>query len=92
MKRLHVHEKKSLLWFSVEDAGPGFAQGDLARVFSPFVRGKNGGSGNGSEHQVSASLGLGLALVQRIAAAHGGNAEAENLPEGGARVGFGVGG
>jgi signal transduction histidine kinase len=37
-----------------------------------------------------AALGLGLALVRRIAEAHGGRAWAENLAEGGARVGFSV--
>jgi two-component system OmpR family sensor kinase len=112
--RLLIHEKPGLLFFSVEDAGPGFDPGDLARVFSPFVRGKNGsqpatprdgtarGSSNGGDANggggaavkatdVSASLGLGLHLVQRIARAHGGEAKAENLPEGGARVTFGVG-
>ena len=85
--KLLIHDKKGLLFFSLEDGGPGFAPGDLARVFSAFVRGKSD-SGDGN---VGASLGLGLHLVQRIAQAHGGSAEAENLPGGGARVGFGVG-
>lgn len=38
----------------------------------------------------SRSLGLGLALVQRIAHAHGGRAWAENVVAGGARVSFSV--
>lgn len=88
-RRLLVHERNGLLCFSVEDAGPGFANGDLARVFKPFVRGANG-SGTGSSGDLGASLGLGLHLVQRIAQAHGGSAQAENLVGGGARVGFGV--
>ena len=65
------------LVFEVEDRGPGFAADELPRVFESFYRGRQRGHG---------SLGLGLALVQRIAAAHGGRAWAENLPGGGARV------
>jgi two-component system OmpR family sensor kinase len=87
VRRLLVHERTGLLCFSVEDAGPGFAQGDLARVFKPFVR---GAKGNGNASDVGPSLGLGLHLVQRIAQAHGGTAEAENLEAGGARVTVGV--
>jgi two-component system, OmpR family, sensor kinase len=72
------------LVFEVCDAGPGFAPGALSRVFEAFYRsGEGGRSGPGS-------LGLGLALVQRIARAHGGRAWAENLPGGGARVAFSV--
>ena len=70
--------------FAVEDDGPGFADGEIERVFDPFYRG---------EHRARArhgSLGLGLSLVDRIARAHGGEAFAENRPEGGARVGFSV--
>jgi signal transduction histidine kinase len=36
-------------------------------------------------------VGLGLYLVRRIAQAHAGRAFAENLPSGGARVGFVIG-
>jgi signal transduction histidine kinase len=68
--------------FVVEDAGAGFSDGDVERVFESFVRG---------ERSAGSSLGLGLALVRRIARAHGGDAWAENRPEGGARVGFSVG-
>ena len=65
------------LVLEVEDRGPGFDAEELPRVFESFYRGRQRGHG---------SLGLGLALVQRIAAAHGGRAWAENLPGGGARV------
>ena len=65
--------------FEVNDRGPGFAPGDEARVFDRFYRG-------GADAGHHGSLGLGLALVQRIAVAHGGSAEAGNRPGGGARV------
>lgn len=73
---LKVRRENGHVAFEVEDRGDGFADGDEAKVFEPFFRrGENG------------SLGLGLALVKRIAEAHGGRAYAENRGEGGARVG-----
>jgi two-component system, OmpR family, sensor kinase len=66
--------------FEVDDRGPGFAPGEAERAFEPF---RSGGQGE--------SLGLGLALVRRIAEAHGGRAYAMSRPDGpGARVGFEV--
>lgn len=72
------------LVFEVCDNGPGFDLKTLPRVFDAFYRASNGNTGDG------ASLGLGLALVRRIAQAHGGRAWAENLSTGGARVAFSV--
>ncbi len=65
--------------FEIEDGGPGFAAGELDRVFESFYRGERRGHG---------SLGLGLALVKRIAQAHHGRAWAENRSGGGARLAF----
>ncbi|HEX7671224.1 MAG TPA: HAMP domain-containing sensor histidine kinase [Polyangiaceae bacterium] len=65
--------------FEVEDHGPGIPEAALPRLFEPFQRGQ-------AERRGSTSLGLGLALVRRIADAHGGLAWAENRAEGGARV------
>ena len=65
--------------FEVSDRGPGFAPGDETKVFDRFYRG-------GADAGHHGSLGLGLALVQRIAVAHGGQAAAANRSGGGARV------
>jgi signal transduction histidine kinase len=73
-----------LLVFEVRDEGPGFPGDVLPRVFEAFYRGPDAPRGP------SGSLGLGLALVRRIARAHGGDAWAENLRGGGARVAFSV--
>ncbi|MBJ6761769.1 HAMP domain-containing histidine kinase [Myxococcaceae bacterium JPH2] len=71
--------------FCVDDRGPGLLPGEETRIFQPFYRKDRGG-----EAREAGSLGLGLALVQRIARAHGGETFAENRPGGGARVGFTV--
>ncbi|WP_428268754.1 HAMP domain-containing sensor histidine kinase [Haliangium sp.] len=68
--------------FEVHDRGPGFTGDEPDRAFDSFYRGKPG-SGHGA-------LGLGLALVKRIALAHGGRTWADNRAGGGARVGFSV--
>lgn len=60
---------------AVLDDGPGFDPTVLPHVFDRFRRGDTRGE-----------VGLGLALVQAIVAAHGGAAVAENRPEGGAVV------
>jgi two-component system OmpR family sensor kinase len=81
---LRVTEEAGALLFSVEDAGPGFPSDEQAKLFQPFRR------GTPSKEGEQPGLGLGLALVRRIAEAHGGRAFAENRPGGGARVGFSV--
>ena len=63
----------------VEDTGPGFDDQFLLQAFEPFSR-------RGAAEASSGSAGLGLAIVQAIAEAHGGSAWAENRPEGGSRV------
>lgn len=82
---LRIFEREGQLAFCVDDRGPGLQPGEEARIFQPFYR-----KDRGEEAREAGSLGLGLALVQRIAKAHGGEVFAENRPGGGARVGFSV--
>lgn len=64
----------------VRDRGPGFDDDDLPHVFDRFYRSAAARGTHGS--------GLGLAIVRQVADAHGGSVEAENAPDGGARVTF----
>ena len=61
---------------TVADQGAGFPEQFVARAFEPFAR---------ADPQ-SAGSGLGLAVVDAVARAHGGTAEAGNSPDGGAYV------
>ncbi len=65
---------RGLVQICVSDNGPGFRKEILGRLFDPYVTSKPRGTG------------LGLAIVKRIVEEHGGRIEAENRPEGGARV------
>jgi PAS domain S-box-containing protein len=64
---------------SVEDNGRGVPEGDRARVFDLFVRGRT------SIAVAPDGTGVGLALVKSIAEASGGSARYEHAPHGGAR-------
>ena len=59
----------------VIDRGPGVPASDRERLFERFWRGRRSGDG----------AGLGLAIVQRIAAAHGGSLTVDDAPGGGGR-------
>jgi signal transduction histidine kinase len=84
--RVDVRARDGVVRFDVCDRGPGFAAGDEARVFERFYQ-----AGDKPERDAHhGSLGLGLALVRRIAEAHGGTARAANRPGGGATVTFEV--
>jgi len=80
--RVTVRTSDERAAFEVEDDGPGLAPGEEERIFEPFYQGA--GSPDGAAPK--GALGLGLALVRRIAEAHRGRAYAENRSGGGARV------
>jgi signal transduction histidine kinase len=80
VEALRIESRPGYVSFVVEDNGPGFAAGDETRIFEPFYK---AASANGAETQ---SVGLGLALVKRIAEAHRGRVFASNRQGGGARV------
>ena len=71
----------------VADAGPGMSEEDAARAFDRFHRGaERAGRQDGDDRDPGASSGLGLSIVQAIAAAHGGQAVLESRPGHGTRV------
>lgn len=61
--------------FLVRDNGPGIAAEDLPRIFERFYRGRNAGLDG---------AGLGLAIVQSVAKAHGGRIDVQSMPGSGA--------
>jgi signal transduction histidine kinase len=75
---VRIERRGAQVAIEVDDAGPGVPADRRADAFRAFVPSSGGG------------LGLGLALVSRIAVAHDGGAWISERPGGGARVGFGV--
>jgi len=75
---VRIERRARQIAIEVDDAGPGMPADRRADAFRAFVPSRAGG------------LGLGLALVSRIAVAHGGGAWITDRPGGGARVGFTV--
>ena len=76
---LHVRGEGDEVLFEVLDDGLGIAPDDLPQLFEPLFRADR------TRNSATGGAGLGLAIVQRLTAAHGGTVQAENRPEGGAR-------
>jgi signal transduction histidine kinase len=77
---LSVEADGGRLRFVVDDDGPGIPVDQRAAVFDRFHR------LDGGRSRDAGGAGLGLAIVQAIAAAHGGRVWAEASPGGGARL------
>lgn len=71
--QIQITQQNEQIVIQVKDEGPGIAAKDLPHIFEKFYRGSN--SMNNSE-----GIGLGLALVQSIARAHGGDVWVESQP------------
>ena len=66
----------------ISDRGPGVPTRDLTNIFRPFYRVAS------ARDRQSGGVGLGLAIADRVARAHGGSVHAENRTDGGLEVVF----
>jgi signal transduction histidine kinase len=74
---LRVEDDREAVRLVVEDQGPGIPPERLAEVLEPFRRLET------SRNRESGGAGLGLAIAQAVAAAHGGRLELANRDGGG---------
>jgi two-component system, OmpR family, sensor kinase len=78
--RLSVGHEDGHAVLEVSDDGPGIASAVRSQVFARFVRGAGPADRAGGD-----GTGLGLAIVEAVATSHGGEAEVDASPQGGAR-------
>ncbi len=77
---VETHRIGELAILAVADAGPGIAPDEIPRVLEPFYRSMQ------SRRQGTPGVGLGLAVVQRIAVAFGGSVDVRSEPGRGCRI------
>lgn len=75
-----IAETPDRLSITIEDDGPGIPDGDMERVFQPFVRLEE------SRGRATGGSGLGLTIARAVIVSHGGEIILANRPEGGLRV------
>ncbi len=76
--RLTVASSGCYLEIRVEDGGPGIIKIEQKKIFAPFTRGST------AEANAVPGSGLGLSLVEKVSALHGGSVEIESEPGRGA--------
>jgi signal transduction histidine kinase len=75
-----LHVAAQSIEIDILDSGAGIPEVELARVLEPFYRLE------GSRSRETGGVGLGLAIAQTIAQAHGGKVKLQNRPVGGLRA------
>lgn len=80
--RLSAERAADGVRITVADEGIGMSADEMRHVFTPFFRGDE------SRSRATGGAGLGLALVQQVVQAHGGEIELDSAPGQGTRVGF----
>ena len=70
-------EEHGTVILTVKDDGPGVAEDKLSQLFEPFYR------GDAARTKPGSGSGLGLAVVRKSMQQMGGDARAENVPDGG---------
>lgn len=68
-------KRRQIIWFTVEDDGPGIPEDQQETLFQPFTQGDKARGGEGS--------GLGLAIIKRIVDRHLGSVKLHNRQQGG---------
>jgi signal transduction histidine kinase len=71
---LRTRRENGEIWAEIQDEGTGIPEGDLQRIFEPFVTNKAQGTG------------LGLSVCRTIVSSHGGRIWARNNAGSGATV------
>jgi signal transduction histidine kinase len=78
--RVSASSKNGEAVIVIDDDGPGIPDGEMEKVFKPFVRLEQ------SRNKDTGGVGLGLAIARSIVRSHGGDIVLQNRPGGGLRA------